>query len=110
MSAMRDCPKCSAQVGGVTCQRCGYSEVKKTNTGEHDPDWWRCCDTDTAGNRCSKAGALSDSTFGKGPWFCRQHYPSFRERSAVKTAPPGGFVALQRALRLVTMREPGEDG
>ncbi len=107
-----DCPECGRVLNEkATSCACGWGRVTGTAKQNVDPDWWRCCDTNQFGERCSKPGALSDSTFGKGPWYCSQHYPEFRGRSVKRTEPPGGFQLLRDPLaRHFAQREPGEEG
>jgi hypothetical protein len=101
-------PQCNNVLStkAVTCPACGWDKPGRENP--IDPQWWRCSDTDQAGNRCAKPGSLSESTRGGGPWFCHQHYPPFRSRGYVRTPPPQGFQKIGALARAAT-REPGSD-
>lgn len=83
---MKDCPKCRAHVDGLTCGKCGYSEVERPI----NPDRWRCADTEL-GQRCANNAPFSSSTHGDGPWYCQQHFPAFRGWSDKRADPPPGW-------------------
>lgn len=97
------CPECSRdlQPGAQTCA-CGWRAVPRTASGSRaarDPDWWRCAWTDR-GVRCDNAGGISTSTYGGGPWYCRDHIHGVRAGSAhtQPTPPPMGFQALRSVI------------
>jgi hypothetical protein len=82
---MRECPTCGAVVDGLYCLKCSAGKTAKAT----DPDWWRCADTDAQGQRCSRPGALTESTRGAERWHCHLHYAPFRGRGyGIKRAPP----------------------
>lgn len=90
---MRDCPKCNAVVDGEVCPSCGYGSSPKSQVLK-DPDWWRCCDVDTASNRCASAGTLTESVRGSDRWYCHAHFPPFRRRYGQMTPMPQTVRAL----------------
>lgn len=114
---MKNCPTCGTYVDGDVCPRCNTGKPTHHGKPDFDPEWWRCVNTDTRNARCSKPGALSDSTYGKGPWYCAQHFPGFHKHAGAKTEPPGGWDALHRMyarpiadILPQRQREPGEEG
>lgn len=86
------CPDCGITMFGKTCTGCGHGKVAAGGKVV-DSDWWRCADTKFAA-RCGKQGALSHSTQGGGPWYCRDHFSGAGKADGA-TAPPGGFKALR---------------
>lgn len=102
-----ECPECN-KVLYERARSCSCGWGKKKESAGKDVDWWRCTDVQF-GQRCSKPGALSDSTFGTGPWYCAQHYPGFKRagKAATRDAPVGIFDRLRATLQ---MREPGQEG
>ena len=92
---MIDCPKCGTLVNGLECGHCGYGKTNAKGKSQ-DPDWWRCADV-KFGARCGKPGALSHSTHGGGPWYCRDH---FGRTGAVlgAVAPTGVFQSIRESL------------
>jgi hypothetical protein len=37
-----------------------------------------CADTDPAGNRCSRPGAMTENVLGADRWYCYRHFRAFR--------------------------------
>lgn len=93
----RHCPQCASTLKPDGSCECGYGAKPKSQG--HDPDWWRCTDTDQAGARCSKPGSLSMSTRGGGPYFCSGHFPPFRGGKHGVGPTPGLFANLRSLTR-----------
>jgi hypothetical protein len=93
---MKDCPTCGAVVDGPTCLACG-PKPSGAKGAPADPNW-RLCSNVEYGQRCARAGTISHSTYGGGPWFCPQHF--FHEHRTV--APYSGL----RPLRELMSRAP----
>ena len=72
----------------IACPECGAERPKSTGEAPRDQNWWRCCDTDRNGNRCSKPGSLSESVKGSDRWWCHTHFPMFRSRNTGNSIPP----------------------
>lgn len=115
---MRDCKQCGKPVDGLDCPYCGYSETGKTVKAKAAVDPLRfVCQFITEGQRCAKAGSISPSTHGDGPWYCWEHYRTAMGMSKLgHSAPPKGFEALKAELTkkypalVLYEREPGEEG
>lgn len=78
-----ECPECREpwRVGAKLCRTCGYRVPGAPEQAA--PDRWRCADVER-GMRCGKAGTLSPSTSGGGPWYCADHFPAFRAMRSAK--------------------------
>lgn len=81
MSRLDDCPKCRAPLEGakLSCS-CGWSKRKATAAVAEekpkaffDPDRHKCAWV-ADGHRCQYPGAISHTTHGGGPWYCRDHF------------------------------------
>ncbi len=112
---MRDCPKCSKPVDGLSCAFCGWVDPTSPAVAVpaiapiHERAHLRCSDV-FKGQRCAELGSLSEGTKGEGPWWCAKHFPPFAGRSWTRkpSPPPRGFQPLKDVLRKIDPESAAE--